>query len=77
MKIGLSNDILGNTICEQLFNDLLITKVGYRFGDSRETISSVLGKNQQKETLTRLGFILAYILDSIETEHCKKSIKIF
>lgn len=75
LKIGLSIDIIGNTLCEQLFNDFLIVKDGYRFGDSRETISSVLGKNKKKNTLSKLGQLLASTLDTIDSNHCINSIK--
>ena len=48
---------------------------GYQFGDVSETISSVLGKNQRDGTLTRAGTVLCFILDMIDKNHCKKSIK--
>ena len=48
-----------------------------RFGNFEETISSALGKNQRNGTLTRTGRVLVWILDMIEKEHCKKSIKEF
>ena len=48
-----------------------------RFGNFEETISSVLGKNQRDNTLSRTGRALVWILDLIEKEHCKKSIKEF
>ena len=67
-------DQLWNTVCRDLFNDLLITRRGYRFGDVRETISSVLWKNEEKWTLTELGWWLVEFLNSIEKDHCKKSI---
>ena len=46
-----------------------------RFGNFEETISSVLGKNQLKGTLTRTGKALVWVLDKIDKNHCKKSIK--
>lgn len=64
----------GNVLGEEIFNDLLITTDGYKFGNRKETISSVLGKNQQKETLTKAGKSLVWILDSIEKDHCILSI---
>lgn len=74
---ALAIDIVGNTVCEMLFNDTLRTNKGARFGDTRETISSVLGKNQRDNTLTLAGQILAKILDTIEKDHCKNSINNF
>jgi len=53
---------------------LIVEKSPDRFGDITETISSVLGKNQQSNNLTKFGITIANILDTIEKEHCKKSI---
>ena len=55
-----------------LFNKVLINEKGYRFGDIRETISSVLGKNQRDKTLTKTGKVLVWVLDK---NHCEKSIE--
>ena len=46
-----------------------------RFGDFRETISSVLGKNQRGGTLTKFGIVICKVLDFIDKDHCKKSIQ--
>jgi len=54
---------------------LIIEDSANRFGDIRETISSVLGKNQRGQTLTKLGKVICNILDFLDKEHCKKSIK--
>jgi hypothetical protein len=67
-------DILGNVIAADLFNDIFIKKRGYEFGRRGETISSVLGKNQQDNTLTKGGNFLRSLLDYIEHDHCIKSI---
>ncbi|MEO7977788.1 hypothetical protein [Flavobacterium sp.] len=74
LSIATSVDSSGNVICKDLFNLVLIKKGGYQFGNRKETISSVLGKNQRDETLTKLGTILCNVLDWIHTEHCKTSI---
>ena len=58
----------------ELFNDILIKIGGYKFGNRQETISSVLGKNQRSNTLTKAGKILRFILDVIDKDHCKNSI---
>ena len=70
-------DRFGNFEFRTLFNLVLKKKGGYEFGNFEETISSALGKNQRNGTLTRTGMVLAWILDMIEKEHCKKSIKEF
>lgn len=75
LSSALAIDLIGNTVCETLFNDILRTSKGYRFGDSRETISSVLGKNQRDNTLSAMGKFLANVLDFIDKDHCKRSIK--
>lgn len=45
-----------------------------RFGNIAETISSVLGKNQISNNLTKFGKVICKILDTIEKNHCIKSI---
>lgn len=68
-------DILGNVTCGDLFNITLIKHGGYRFGKRGETISSVLGKNIQTNSLTKTGIYLSRILDKIDPNHCIKSIQ--
>jgi len=67
-------DKFGNREFRTLFNKVLISNKGYRFGDIGETISSVLGKNQLTGTLTRFGKVIVWILDKIDKDHCFKSI---
>lgn len=68
-------DRFGNREFRALFNKVLIKENGYRFGDIRETISSVLGKNQRDKTLSKTGKFLVWILDLIDKNHCEKSIE--
>ena len=68
-------DRFGNFEFRTLFNLVLKKKQGYEFGNFEETISSALGKNQRDNTLSRTGKALVWILDTIEKEHCKKSIR--
>lgn len=70
-----SIDLLGNVIGAELFNDTLRKQSGYKFGRRGETISSVLGKNQRDNTLTKTGQLLRKTLDFIETDHCLESIR--
>ena len=67
-------DRFGNSQYRSLFNDWFVADGGYQHGNINETISSVLGKNQRDETLTRFGRLLAKILDLIDKDHCLKSI---
>jgi len=67
-------DKFGNREFRTLWNRVLITDKGYQFGNINETISSVLGKNQRDNTLTKAGKVLVWILDKIDKNHCYKSI---
>ena len=67
-------DKFGNREFRTLFNKVLISNKGHRFGDIGETISSVLGRNELKGTLSKTGKGLVWILDKIDTDHCFKSI---
>lgn len=67
-------DKFGNREFRSIFNATLRKPNGYEFGNFDETISSVLGKNQRDDTLTRTGKVLAWILDTIDKDHCRKSI---
>jgi hypothetical protein len=73
---AINMDMFGNREFRATWNKFLITKDGYKFGDPRETISSALGKNKLKGTLTKTGKVLCWILDTIDKDHCIKSIKV-
>ena len=73
-KTARSIDVFANVEASELFNDTLIKSGGYKFGNRQETISSVLGKNQRDNKLTRIGDGLRIILDCIEPAHCLLSI---
>lgn len=69
-------DIFGNVLCSPLFNIILIAKGSkHKFGEWGETISSVLGKNERDKELLKLGRVIANVLNYIDKEHCKNSIK--
>lgn len=68
-------DKFGNREFRTLFNKILINNEGHKFGDINETISSVLGRNQITNTLTKSGVALVWILDNIDENHCVKSIE--
>lgn len=86
-KYGLSNryfeqtaidiDKFGNRNFRTFLNATMITQNGYPFGDVRETISSALGKNQYRKTLTTFGKIICWVLDTLDKNHCAKSIQLF
>jgi len=83
---GLSNDYFKQTAIDidrfgnrnfRCFLNTTMQVNGYAFGDVRETISSALGKNQRDGTLSWFGRRICFVLDKLETDHCKKSIKEF
>ncbi len=74
--VAVSIDQLGNVVCKELFNDMLITPNSQNlFGDPDETISSVLGKNKLAGTLTKTGKMLDAILGFLDTNHSINSIE--
>jgi hypothetical protein len=68
-RIALGIDQLGNVVCARLFNFFLIDITGHQFGDEDETISSVIGKNKQTNTLTMFGILLDSLLEKIDKNH--------
>jgi len=73
MAVGV--DQLGNTVMSTLFNDILITKYGHKFGDEDQTVSMVLGVNKAMGTLTKVGRLMADILNKIDPNHVEKAIE--
>lgn len=71
---ALAIDRFGNSQYRSLFNAWFVAEKGYKHGNINETISSVLGKNQRDETLTKFGMLIAKILDRMDENHCKESI---
>jgi hypothetical protein len=67
-------DKFGNREFRTLFNKILILDDGCKFGNMEETISSVLGRNELKGTLSNTGKVIVWILDKIDKNHCFKSI---
>lgn len=73
--IALSIDQTGNAICARMFNDILIKKGGHQFGNPDETISHVLGKNYETNTLYAIGKVVSWLLNKIENNHVQKAAK--
>ena len=83
-KYGLSNayfketaidiDKFGNRNFRTFLNVTMKINGGYMFGNVNETISSALGKNQRDGTLSWFGKVICKILDTIDKNHCEKSI---
>ena len=75
-KMAQCIDQLGNVAYREMFNDILVTsKSKNAFGDNQETISSVIGKNLEDNTLSRVGLLLNKILNYIEPNHSIISIE--
>jgi len=73
--IAYAIDQLGNVVCKFLFDDAMIKKEGYKFGDPDKTISYVLGINKEQNTLTGFGHLLVAILHCIDPYHVEKAVK--
>lgn len=77
--LAYSKDQHSNVVMQYLFNLLMLKdnehSRPYYYGNPDETISSVFGKNQQRETLTRFGRFWNRFLSSIEKDHSIKSIE--
>lgn len=67
-------DKFGNREFRKLWNLTLRTENGYEFGNSEETISSALGKNERDGTLSRTGKVLIWLLNLLDKDHGLKSI---
>jgi len=75
-EIALVLDEAGNVIMQHILNDFLLIKKRdtYYFGNKKETISSVIGKNYMTETLSPLGIALNSFLNFIDKGHSLNSI---
>ena len=76
IEVALALDNAGNVIMQHLLNDtLLINNTNtYQFGNKKETISSVIGKNHLTNTLSPLGKALNSFLNFIDKDHSMNSI---
>jgi len=74
-KTCLGIDQLGNVVCARLFNATLIKSTGYQFGNEDEVISSVIGKNYESGTLSFIGKLLNWLLNTIQKQHTIRAIE--
>ena len=76
IEVALALDNAGNVIMQHLLNDTLLIKNRntYQFGNKKETISSVIGKNHLTNTLSPLGKALNAFLNFIDKNHSLNSI---
>ena len=75
-EVALVLDEAGNVVMQHLLNDTLLikNKNTYYFGNKKETISSVIGKNSLTGTLAPLGKALNTFLNFIDKGHTLNSI---
>ena len=76
IEVALALDNAGNVIMQHILNDTLLVKNTntYQFGNKKETISSVIGKNHLTNTLSPLGKALNSFLNFIDKDHSMNSI---
>ncbi len=73
--VAIGIDILGNIIGASFFNWLLLKKPSqFPFGVPGDKISSVLQWNFMIDNLSEWGLNLKHDLDTLEFEHCEKSL---
>jgi len=75
-EVALVLDETGNVVMQHLLNDTLLNKNKntYHFGNKKETISSVIGKNSLTGTLAPLGKAINTFLNFIDKGHTLNSI---
>jgi 8-oxo-dGTP diphosphatase len=74
MSCAITIDKGGNVSCKYLLSLIMIKPHAYQFGNTKETISSVLGKNSKKDNLTLFGKMVNLLLDKIQKDHTLISI---
>jgi len=76
IEVAIAIDNTGNVMMQHLLNDFLLIKNNdtYYFGNKKETISSVIGKNSLTNTLSPLGKALNAFLNWIDKDHSFNSI---
>jgi len=74
LNIAVGVDRLGNVVAGTfLMNDVMHKDKCYRYGNGRETISKVMGKNKAMKTSTEIEANFAKILNRIEPNHVEKA----
>lgn len=68
-RLAKSIDQTGGVIMKDLFNKILIKEWGYKFGNIDETISSCIGKNKVRGSLTKLGKVIDWVLNTLDPNH--------
>lgn len=66
-------DIFGANEFRTLWNTIIVKPDGVQFKGDDKTISSYLGANQAKGTLTWFGRVIAWVCDSLDENHCRNA----
>tara|TARA_R110000851_G_scaffold332793_1_gene509980 strand:- start:1322 stop:1606 length:285 start_codon:yes stop_codon:yes gene_type:complete len=77
-RIARSIDQTGNATYPVIFTLVCVkrwTGIWVLFGDEDETISSVLGKNRRRESLSLFGRLLSLLLEWLDNNHLEKAIE--
>lgn len=74
-NIAIAIDQAGGVVCQYLLNDIMIKKGGAQFGNPDSSISSIIGKNHESNTLTIFGKGLYHLLDSLQSNHAENAIE--
>lgn len=75
LHLAISMDKLANVYFSFLLNLTLRKKGGYHFGNHRDTISEVIGRNRLDGTLTKAGVFVDAMLEIIDPGHSIKAIE--
>lgn len=76
IESAIALDMAGNVMMQHLLNDWLLVKKDntYYFGNKKETISSVIGKNSLVGSLSLFGRLMNNLLNFIDEGHTFDSI---
>jgi hypothetical protein len=67
-------DHFGNALYKDLWNSIMITKGGIPYGDIKEPLSSLIGKNKIRGTQSEISMMIDFVLERIDPNHSIKSI---
>jgi hypothetical protein len=74
MDLGIIEDVYGNVLGREFWNDTLKASNGYKFGSRKDTISYAMAINKRLKTLTARGLALEKILNFFDKDHLEKTI---
>lgn len=76
LRCAISIDQFINVWADDLFCCLLLTRFSkHPFGNEDETVSSVIGKNYLRGTLSQFGLFVRWFLNTLDKNHSVKAIE--